>query len=980
MGTLTLSGVLKRPISGDVVPNARITFDAIATGNVVLKGVSSACKTASDGSYSVDLEYGDYAIQVSWSGQTLQYGSVHIDDTTPVGSLNDLLLQEVMESQLTPEIVLEFRQLEQQMQEDLSQMDALNNQAADSADSAAASAAAAKTSETNSASSEAAAAASAAAAKTSETNSASSEAAAAASAAAAKTSETNSASSEAAAAASAAAAKTSETNSASSEVAAAASAAAAKTSETNSASSEEHAANSETNAKNARDAAEEYANEAKDAASKVTSPLTDQGAWAIKAGYPRTPDVASIWQITDGGVDPVNSDIIWDAGDMMVYLAASKTWCRLLGQQTVAGEPVPLKLDSDIILNVGSGLQFVTSGTSAVDVARLDTDNNLIVGDDKLPGVALKASDPTNLFVLVPDGNGGYTKSRIYTEQFPPPEKEPPVTSVNGEIGDVYFPILDNTVTTSNHDSTDGHLLKIGDFNIGRVYAPFVSGFDFNTYQFAAGETLFVQLNSALNVPSLLSEITSGGAYISVIAIRDTNNDALIQVSDYSSYISFNLWRTSVDPTSPVWGGFKLSDQYLSNTGGTVNGSVTVMGDISLNQRFKRESQSSLTTTFLQDGIIPSITTPLWYKIATVQMPQPCTAVIKIYGGNGYNGLTSNNDIVTILLRTGNGASAVNTSGRMGLTLYKTGGEGEGAVTSIAAVETSDGVYDIYGVVNAYTSGGFAEFLCSHYCSTATFPMEIYGDGSTPPESYQSVSIINYIWNGTPIQANLNGGLSAPYAIINRMDGTCSLAVGDNDTGFGSGGDGILEVFANNSLVETINVDGVHCFGDFSVGASGGKNFTMRCDRNNMSSSNITFNMWGVSDRPTVMECDDDSGWQFYSQRLSNGNVEFSVDGSIFDNTGRVYSPGNPPPASPSGTASLGSNGWFKDQSTGMIIQWGYTTQSRGDVYFPIAFPNSCFVVLTTTKTTADEDTALVDGNTYFWNGASDTWWIAIGY
>ncbi|MFU1851454.1 pyocin knob domain-containing protein [Citrobacter portucalensis] len=498
MGTLTLSGVLKRPISGDVVPNARITFDAIATGNVVLKGVSSACKTASDGGYSVDLEYGSYAIQVSWAGQTQQYGSVSIDDTTPIGSLNDLLMQELAESQLTPEIVLEFRQLEQEMHEGLAQMEGLNDQASGSAASAASSATAAAKSETNSATSEDAAAASATAADTSaksiegdadaaadsavaaatsETNAANSEIAAAASAKATSTSETNAAASESASAASAAAAQVSESNAAASETASGASASAAKTSETNAKASQAAATTSETNAKNARDAAEEYAQEAKDAASKVTSPLTDQGQWAIQTGYPRTPDIASVWQITDGGVDPVNPDIIWDPGDMLVYLATAGTWCRLLGQQVVAGEPVPLKIDADIILNVGSGLQIVTSGTTAVDVARLDTDNNLVLGADTLPGVCIKTAEPTNLFVLVSDGNGGYTKSRIYTEEFPPPLVDPGVTTVNGEAGDVEITLsslgagtsatLD--ATTSTTDNTVGHVLKVGDFGISQA-------------------------------------------------------------------------------------------------------------------------------------------------------------------------------------------------------------------------------------------------------------------------------------------------------------------------------------------------------------------------------------------------------------------------------------------------------------------------------------------------------------------------------
>lgn len=491
MGTLTLSGVLKRPISGDVVPNARITFDAIATGSVVLKGVSSSCKTASDGNYSVALEYGSYAIQVSWAGQVQQYGTVSIDSTTPMGSLNDLLMQEVMESQLTPEIILEFRQLEQEMQEDLAQMEGLNDQASDSATSATASATAAAVSETNcaasedasaasavaaalseanSSASEEASAASAAAAQTSETNSAISEDASSASAVAAQTSEANSAISEDASATSAASAKASETNAAASEVASAASATAAKTSETNAAASKEASTNSETNAKNARDAAEEYAQEAKSAASKVTNPLTDQGQWTIQAGYPGTPDVASIWQITDGGADPVNSDIIWDPGDMLVYLATTGTWCRVLGQQVVAGEPVPLRIDADIILNVGAGLQIVTSGTTAVDVARLDADNNLVLGDNSVPGICLSAAEPTNMFVLVSDGNGGFTKSRIYSEAFPPPQAESPVLSVNDATGAVVI-TLDSLgagtaatldVQTSKDDVTAGRVLING--------------------------------------------------------------------------------------------------------------------------------------------------------------------------------------------------------------------------------------------------------------------------------------------------------------------------------------------------------------------------------------------------------------------------------------------------------------------------------------------------------------------------------------
>lgn len=46
-------------------------------------------------------------------------------------------------------------------------------------------------------------------------------------------------------------------------------------------------------------------------------------------------------------------------------------------------------------------------------------------------------------------------------------------------------------------------------------------------------------------------------------------------------------------------------------------------------------------------------------------------------------------------------------------------------------------------------------------------------------------------------------------------------------------------------------------------------------------------------------------------------------------------------------TASLESNGWWKDGNTSLIFQWGYG-KTRTNVYFPITFPNSVFAVLAT--------------------------------
>lgn len=48
-------------------------------------------------------------------------------------------------------------------------------------------------------------------------------------------------------------------------------------------------------------------------------------------------------------------------------------------------------------------------------------------------------------------------------------------------------------------------------------------------------------------------------------------------------------------------------------------------------------------------------------------------------------------------------------------------------------------------------------------------------------------------------------------------------------------------------------------------------------------------------------------------------------------------------------TANKTTNGWWKDGNTGMIYQWGVVKESSSSSdykYFPISFPNSCFVVI----------------------------------
>lgn len=147
----------------------------------------------------------------------------------------------------------------------------------------------------------------------------------------------------------------------------------------------------------------------------------------------------------------------------------------------------------------------------------------------------------------------------------------------------------------------------------------------------------------------------------------------------------------------------------------------------------------------------------------------------------------------------------------------------------------------------------------------------------------------------------------------------------------------------------------------FAVRAGGSKKLAIQS--NNNSALNATFNLWGDANRPTVIELGDDQGWHLYSQRNPDGSILSAVNGSIMASTalhsgdatlatdGNVYGTiwggwlndwinNN---LSRKNTASLETNGWFKDASTGLIIQWGITggNLNKAVVNLPIPFPNA---------------------------------------
>ncbi|EPY0575888.1 phage tail protein [Citrobacter freundii] len=108
------------------------------------------------------------------------------------------------------------------------------------------------------------------------------------------------------------------------------------------------------------------------------------------------------------------------------------------------------------------------------------------------------------------------------------------------------------TLTTSTTDDATGRVLKVGDRGLGKGAIPALRGFDFYQYWFAAGETLFIETNSAINFPPGMPEFANTYVYVNVVGIRDSNNDCALLLSRYDANISYLVWRKQAG-TSRAW-------------------------------------------------------------------------------------------------------------------------------------------------------------------------------------------------------------------------------------------------------------------------------------------------------------------------------------------------------------------------------------------------------------------------------------------
>ncbi|ECG0729618.1 tail fiber protein [Salmonella enterica] len=120
-------------------------------------------------------------------------------------------------------------------------------------------------------------------------------------------------------------------------------------------------------------------------------------------------------------------------------------------------------------------------------------------------------------------------------------------------------------------------------------------------------------------------------------------------------------------------------------------------GDIPDKKQFVRNIGTVTSTTITLDH-------SGWYKIATVVMPQyTSTAVIKLYGGAGFNvGSFEQAAISELVLRAGNGNPTGITA-----TLWR---RSPAAANEVAWINTSGDSYDIYINIGQYASGLIAQY------------------------------------------------------------------------------------------------------------------------------------------------------------------------------------------------------------------------------------------------------------------------------
>ena len=193
-----------------------------------------------------------------------------------------------------------------------------------------------------------------------------------------------------------------------------------------------------------------------------------------------------------------------------------------------------------------------------------------------------------------------------------------------------------------------------------------------------------------------------------------------------------------------------------------------------------------------------------------------------------------------------------------------------------------------------------------------------------------------------------------------------AINIGDSDSGFIFESDGVIGIYANNQKIAELTNTGIKSIGYMTIqlGALILDNDTYflrhsSADNAGFSGNNIELGSWnGIGfpctyDQITRIYLNTRTGEIGLTGDLKAGGNVYSGSDAWLDQTGNLqgsaWGSGGLKQYMSNGfnkenTTSLAVNGWHKDESTGIITQWGSgnTTTIGANVTFPIPFPNVC--------------------------------------
>ncbi|ENF3528598.1 hypothetical protein ABQ701_003039 [Salmonella enterica] len=197
-----------------------------------------------------------------------------------------------------------------------------------------------------------------------------------------------------------------------------------------------------------------------------------------------------------------------------------------------------------------------------------------------------------------------------------------------------------------------------------------------------------------------------------------------------------------------------------------------------------------------------------------------------------------------------------------------------------------------------------------------------------------------------------------------------AINIGDSDSGFVFESDGVIGVYANSQKIAELTNTEFKIIGNLSLtnGALllGGLTHFLRhtaADDAGFAGNNVELASWnGIG-----LTCTYDNITRIYFNPRT-GEIglrgDLKADGNVRSGNAWLDQTGNLQGSSwgngvglkgyldntfnKKNTATLDTNGWHRDESTGLITQWGLIDQANGTYNFPRGFPNQCFAVLVT--------------------------------